>query len=305
MVENTRTIDFTASIILLIGMLFIATPLYFVVTTATHSYEYVLKNGIPWYPGTHLIENIKYVFDKTLIPRQIYNSFVVAFSVALGKCFFAYITAFSLVFFRFRYSGVVFSLILITIMLPIDVRVVTTYQVASNILSPLNYLMEITGLSYIYMKLFGSVAHFEFSLLNTYMGLAIPLLANGTGTFMFRQFFMTIPKSLPEAAKMDGAGPMRFAIDILLPLSRSNMAALFILMFLGGWSAYLWPLVASSTPETQMAVVGLAKLQPGADGEIANYPVIMTAVLLISIIPMVIIAMLQKHVIQGLSLSEK
>ncbi len=122
---------------------------------------------------------------------------------------------------------------------------------------------------------------------------------------MFRQFFKTIPSSLPEAARMDGAGPFRFAVDILLPLSKSTFAALFILMFLGGWNAYLWPLVASSTPAMHTAVVGMARLQPGIGWEIANFPVIMSAVLMISIVPMLIIALLQKHVSKGLSLSEK
>lgn len=305
MIENTRSIDIAANTVLIIGMLFIMTPLYFVITTATHSFEYVLQNGTPLYPGTHLIENIKYLFNETLIPTQIVNSLSVALTVALGKCLFAYITAFALVFFNLRFSNVIFALILVTIMLPLDVRVVTTYEVASNVLAPLNWLFRVTGIQMLYQSLMGQPLHLEWSVLNTYFGLAVPLIAHGTGTFMFRQFFKTIPKELPEAAKMDGASPLRFALDILLPISKSNFAALFILMFLGGWSAYLWPLVASSTPEMQTAVVGLAKLQPSSDGEIANYPVIMTAVLMVSCIPLIMIALLQKHVVKGLALSEK
>lgn len=305
MVENTRSIDIASNLLLIFGMLFILMPLYFVITTATHSFEYVLQHGTPLYPGTHLIENIKYIFNETLIPVQIYNSLWVAFTVALGKCFFAYITAFALIFFNLRFSNAIFALILVTIMLPLDVRVVTTYQVASNVLMPLNWLLNITGLQNLYQNVSGNKLYLELSVLNTYVGLALPLIAHGTGTFMFRQFFKTIPKELPEAAKMDGAGPLRFAIDILLPLSKSNFAALFILMFLGGWSAYLWPLVATSTPDMQTAVVGLAKLKPSSDGEIANYPVIMTAVLMISFIPLIMIAALQKHVVKGLALSEK
>ncbi|MBH2846242.1 ABC transporter permease subunit [Serratia marcescens] len=305
MIENTRSIDIASNLVLILGMLFILTPLYFVITTATHSFEYVLQNGTPLYPGTHLFENIAYLFSHTRIPSQIVNSFCVALTVALGKCLFAFLTAFALVFFNLRFASVIFALVLVTIMLPLDVRVVTTYEVASNVLAPLNWLFRITGIEALYRYATGQTLHLELSLLNTYFGLAVPLIAHGTGTFMFRQFFKTIPRELPEAARMDGAGPLRFAIDILMPISKSSFAALFILMFLGGWSAYLWPLVASSTPEMQTAVVGLAKLQPSSDGEIANYPVIMTAVLMISCIPLIMIALLQKHVVKGLALSEK
>ncbi|CAI1057952.1 ABC transporter permease subunit [Serratia entomophila] len=305
MIENTRSIDIASNVVLILGVLFILTPLYFVMTTATHSFEYVLQNGMPLYPGTHLLDNIKYVFNHTRIPSQIINSLCLALTVALGKCLFAYITAFALVFFNLRFSGIIFALVLVTIMLPLDVRVVTTYEVASNVLAPLNWLFRITGMEAFYHNATGLTLQLKLSLLNTYLGLAIPLIAHGTGTFMFRQFFKTIPKELPEAARMDGAGPLRFAIDILMPISKSSFAALFILMFLGGWSAYLWPLVASSTPEMQTAVVGLAKLQPSSDGEIANYPVIMTAVLMISCIPLIMIALLQKHMVKGLALSEK
>lgn len=276
MIEKSGSLNFAMNLVLLAGLLFILVPLYFVITTASHSFESFLQNGIPLLPGTHLFDNIRYLISETAIPKQILNSLMLALLVALGKCFFAYITAFGLVFFSVKYTGVIFGFILVTVMLPIDVRVVTTYQVISDM-----------------------------NLLNTYIGLAFPLIAHGTGTFMFRQFFKTIPSSLPEAARMDGAGPFRFAVDILLPLSKSTFAALFILMFLGGWNAYLWPLVASSTPAMHTAVVGLAKLQPSSDGEIANFPVIMSAVLMISVVPMLIIALLQKHVSKGLSLSEK
>jgi sn-glycerol 3-phosphate transport system permease protein len=190
-------------------------------------------------------------------------------------------------------------------MLPLDIRFVTTYQVASNVFGPLNAILDVTGLNGMITRVFGAPLSLEWSILNTRLGLVAPLVAHGMGTFFFRQSFLTLPDSLFKAARMDGAGPIRFMIDILLPLSKSSFASLFVLYFLSGWTQYLWPLVAATSPETTTAVVGLAKLVPGIDGDIPNYPLIMAGAVIVSSVPLLMIALLQRFLVQGLVLSEK
>lgn len=297
MVENTRLFNTVNNIILILGILFIATPLWFVISIATNSYESVLQNGISAIPGTSLFDNLKLVFTETLIPQQLFNSFKLALLMGIGKCFFAYITAFALVFYQPRYGNFIFALILITMMLPLDVRVVTTYQVIANILSPINWIFEALNIPL--------AKPLNLSLIDNYLGICLPLISSGTGTFMLRQFFKTIPKELSEAVKMDGGNAWHFARDILLPLSKTNIIAIFVLMFIGGWSSYLWPLVATSQPDMQPAVVGITRLRGAGDGEIDNFPMIMSAVLLVSIIPILIIGLSQKYIAKGLTLTDK
>lgn len=305
MVENARSLNIVASIVLIIGMVYILGPLYLTLATASQSYDFLLRNGLAWYPGQHLFDNMMRVFSETRIPIQMVNSLIVALGMALGTCALSFLTAFAMVYFRIRWAGFVFAMVLATIMLPVDIRVITTYQVAANVLSPLNGLLDITGLNALIARLFGAPIRLEWSVLDTHFGLIAPLVAHGTGTFLFRQFFRTLPVDLVKAARMDGAGPIRFMIDILLPLSRTNFAALFVLMFLSGWTQYLWPLVASSTPNMQTAVVGLARLLPDADGAVPDFPMIMAGAVIVSIIPLVMIALLQRYLVRGLVLSEK
>lgn len=305
MIEDTRSLDRSATLLLLLGMLFILGPLAVAVITASQSYDDFLREGMTVIPGTHLIENMRFVIGETQLPRQIWNSIVVATLVAVIKCVIAFTTAFGIVYFRARYAKLIFGAVLITNLMPLDLRFITTYQVASDIGAPLQWLLDITGISWMIEMAFGTRPHVSYSLLGTYFGLAAPLLANGTGTFLFRQFFRTLPADLSKAARMDGAGPLRFMLDILLPLSRANFAALFVLMFLGGWTQYLWPLVAAGTPEMQTAVVGLARLSPGDPGQVPNYPAIMAGAILVSIIPLTMIAALQRQIVRGLTLTEK
>lgn len=304
MVENTRSINIVATLILLAGIAFIAAPLYLTVTTASHTQQFVLQNGLAWSFGTELSANIGRVFTQTSIPLQMANSLIVAIADAAATCILSFLSAYAIVYFRVRWAGTVFALILATVILPLDMRFVTTYQIASNILSPVNALLDLTGLNSLATITFGSPFHLEWSILNTHLGLVIPLLAHGMGTFLFRQFFLTLPKDLFKAARMDGAGPICFLFDILLPLSRTSMAALFVLTFLSGWTQYLWPLVASSTADMQTAVVGLARLVPH-ESVAPDYPLIMAGVLLVSVVPLAMIALLQRYLVQGLVLSEK
>ena len=305
MIENARSINLVAGLLLVLGIVYIAGPLYLTVATASHTLDFILREGFAWYPGTELLANMGRIITETRIPVQMFNSLVVAFSNALGTSILSFLAAFAIVYFRIRWAGLVFALILATIMLPLDIRVITTYQVASNIFSPLNAMLDVTGLNGLIAQAFGSPVHLELSVLNTHVGLIAPLIAHGTGTFLFRQFFLTLPKDLFKAARMDGAGPIRFLWDILLPLSRTSFAALFVLTFLSGWTQYLWPLVGASTPDMQTAVVGLARLVPDADGEIPDFPMIMAGAVLVSLVPLTMIALLQRYLVQGLVLSEK
>lgn len=305
MIENTRSIDRAANVILLIGLAFILFPLAVTLITATQSYEDFVRDGMSIVPGRHLLANIRLVVETTDLPRQILNSLIVALLTASIKCVIAFGTAFAIVYFRLRYAGLLFALVLVTNLLPLDLRFITTYQVASNVMMPLNTLLEVTGLARAIEALTGHHPHYELNILNTYFGLVAPTLANGTGTFLFRQHFRTMPADLSKAARMDGAGPLRFMIDILMPLSKSTFAALFVVMFLSGWTGYLWPLVAASTPEMQTAVVGLARLSPGDPGVVPNYPAIMAGALMVCIIPLALIALLQRHIVRGFTLTEK
>ncbi|KFL32374.1 glycerol-3-phosphate ABC transporter permease [Devosia riboflavina] len=305
MVENARSLNLVASAVLFLGMLYILGPLYLTLTTSTQSYEFMLRNGLVWYPGDQFFTNVIRIFSETRIPQQMANSLVVAVGDALVTCVLSFISAYALVFFPVRWGSVVFASILATIMLPLDIRVITTYQVASNVLSPINALLDIIGLNGLIAGVFGAPVVLEWSVLNTHFGLIAPLVAHGTGTFLFRQFFLVLPKDLVKAARMDGAGPIRFLFDILLPLSRPSFAALFVLTFLGGWTQYLWPLVASSTPNMQTAVVGLARLAPDMEGVMPDFPLIMAGAVVVSIIPLVMIAVLQRYLVRGLVLSEK
>ncbi|MBP1842797.1 sn-glycerol 3-phosphate transport system permease protein [Rhizobium petrolearium] len=305
MVENARSLNIIASLILVVGMIYILGPLYLTLSTASQSYEFMLRNGLAWYPGDQFLANMASIFTETRIPIQMLNSMVVAFSNAAATCVLSFLSAYAIVYFRIRWAGVVFALILATIMLPLDIRVITTYQVASNIFSPLNAVLDATGLNGLIAGIFGTPVQLELSVLNTHFGLVAPLVAHGTGTFLFRQFFLTLPKDLFKAARMDGAGPTRFLFDILLPLSRTSFAALFVLTFLSGWTQYLWPLVGASTPDMQTAVVGLARLVPDSDGQVPDFPMIMAGAVIVSIIPLAMIALLQRYLVQGLVLSEK
>jgi len=305
MVENSRSLNIVASILLALGMLFIIGPLGLMLLTATQSYESVLRSGLSYWPGNQLFENLRQLLTTTAIPVQLWNSVVVALLVATCKCLLSFVAAFVLVFFSIRHRSLLFALILFTIMLPVDVRVITTYGVASNVLSPINALLDVTGLNGLIASVTGTPVHLQLSVLNTHFGLAAPLIAQGTGVFLFRQFFRTLTPDLVKAAKMDGAGPLRFMVDILLPLAMTPLASLFVLEFLSGWTQYMWPLVASSTADMQTAVVGLARLLPDDDSVIPNFPMIMVGAMFVAAIPLAVIAFLQRYMVRGLVLSEK
>lgn len=304
MIENARSANVVANLVLLAGVAYILAPLYLALTTASQSYQFMLQNGMVWTFGDQFLVNVKRIFTETSIPFQMVNSLVVAVSSAAATCTLSFLSAYAIVYFRVRWAAFVFAFILATVMLPLDVRFITTYQVASNVFSPLNAVLDVTGLNDLISDILGAPIALQWSILDTRFGLVVPILAHGMGTFLFRQFFMTLPKDLFKAARMDGAGPIRFMVDILMPLSRTTFASLFILIFLTGWTQYLWPLVAASTPDLQTAVVGLAKLVP-EETAVPDYPLLMAGAILVSTVPIVMIAFMQRYLAQGLVLSEK
>ncbi|MBC7003549.1 ABC transporter permease subunit [Photobacterium sp. BZF1] len=305
MIENSKSIDRVASIILFLGMAFVLLPIYLVITTATHSYETFLREGLQYLPGPELLNNLRAVMENTNLVPQIGNSLIIALMSATGKTAFSFLAAFGIVYFRVRYGTVIFFLILMSTMVPLDLRIVASYEVASNILAPLNTLFNVLGVNALISMVRGTPVFLELSLIDTYFGMAAPILASGTGTFLFRQSFKTIPPSLINAATMDGAGPIRFMIDILLPISKTSIISLFVLMFMGGWNQYMWPLVVASKPEMETALIGLVKLSTVVDGATPDYPMVMAGAILVNIIPVLMIAVMQKYIVKGLTLSEK
>ena len=303
MIEDTRSINTAATILLAIGCLFVLSPLTFVVITATQAYADFLRNNFSLVPGSHFLENLVYVWELTDLPRQTFNSVVVATTSSLGRCFLAFTTAFAVVFFSARYGPLVYAAVLASIMLPLELMVITAYQVAANVALPLNAAANVLGA---WESLVGNPLNLRLNLLDTYAGISVPLMAQGTATLILVQHFKTLPMSLPKAAAIDGAGPLRFMMDILLPISRGPLLALFLYLFISGWVQYMWPLVSASSPEMQTAVVGLTRLETGmAEDEVPNFPLRMTGAIMVTTIPLVLIALTQHLIVRGLVIAER
>lgn len=306
MIERTAGIDRTATALLVFGIAFILSPIVVALITATQSYEDFIKaGGISLAIGTHFFDNLWIIVTKTRLPAQLLNSFVISLLVAAIKCTFAFTATFALVFYESRWNRIVFALTIATVMLPLELIVITTYQIVANVAMPLNWLFDLTGLGWAVERFAGFRPHFEWSLLDTYIGVAAPIATSSTSVFIYRQFFLSLPRDLPRAAAMDGAGPIRFMFDILLPLSWTPLVATFLFWFIGGWTSYLWPLVAASTPDAQPAVVGLAKLVTNEQDRIPEVPMLMTGALFVSFIPVALIAIMQRQIVRGMNLSEK
>jgi sn-glycerol 3-phosphate transport system permease protein len=232
------------------------------------------------------------------------NSVIFAAGVALGKVFIAALSAYSLVYFRYRGRTLIFWLIFVTLMLPLEVRIVPTYAVAANVLSPYQTLLDLTGISWLVEQISGYRIALQWGLLNTYTGLILPLIATATGTFLYRQFFLTLPDELAEAAKMDGAGALRFFWDMVVPLSRTNMAALGTIMFVWAWNQYLWPLLVTTDADHGTAVMELRELIPGSFG-IPDWNVAMAGTLVIMLPPLLVVILMQRWFVRGLIATEK
>jgi sn-glycerol 3-phosphate transport system permease protein len=278
MVQRTGSHLWLTHLIVIVGVLIIFFPIWLAFVASTVTQPEIVSPPMPILPGDQFIENYKAaLFAGVNVPvsKMLFNSFIMAVGIAVGKIIISLLSAFAIVYFRFPGRQAFFWLIFLTLMLPVEVRIVPTFEVVAR-----------------------------FGLLNSYAGLILPLIASATATFLFRQFFMTIPDELAEAARVDGAKPMRFFIDIVLPMSRTNIAALFVILFIYGWNQYLWPLLITTDPEMNTIVMGIKQMFPSGD-DVAEWPVIMATSILAMIPPVIVVISMQKLFVRGLMDSEK
>ncbi|MBP6618038.1 MAG: sn-glycerol-3-phosphate ABC transporter permease UgpE [Burkholderiaceae bacterium] len=283
MVERSKTLGILAHAIMVLGVLIVAFPLYLAFVASTHTAQEIVQVPMPMLPGSHMWETYKTALmgsgtgagSNAPVARMMWVSLVTALVITFGKIAISLLSAFAIVYFRFPFKNFFFWAIFITLMLPVEVRIGPTYQVVSDL-----------------------------GMLNSYAGLTVPLIASATATFLFRQFFMTVPDELIEAARMDGAGPMRFFKDILLPLSKTSIAALFVIQFIYGWNQYLWPLLATTTEDMYPVVIGIKRMMAGGDS--ANeWNVVMATAILAMLPPAAVVMLMQKWFVKGLVDTEK
>lgn len=280
MVEHRPWLTFMTHAVLIIGMLIIAFPVYVTFVASTHSLDDIIAS-FPFVPGSRLIEN----YGKALAvgPRDVgatvgtmmLNSLIMALGIAVGKITISLTAAYAIVYFKFRFRMFFFWMIFITLMLPVEVRILPTYKVAADL-----------------------------KLLDSYPGLILPLIASATATFLFRQFFMTVPDELCEALRIDGGGPIRFFFDILLPMSRTSIAALFVILFIYGWNQYLWPLLITTDESYYTLLIGVKRMLDVGEGQ-AEWQIIMASTMLAMIPPVLIVIFMQKLFVRGMTDTEK
>jgi sn-glycerol 3-phosphate transport system permease protein len=289
MVERTRTLDIACHGLLILGGLLVCLPIYFAFVVGSHTVGDVLAVPPPWLPGDRFFENAATAWQKGNLGRLLFNSLVVAVGITVGKIAVSLLSAFAISYFRFRYRMTAFWLIFASLMLPVEVRILPTYEAVTNVALPLQWLFDWLGVE----------ITLEWNMMNSYGGLILPLIASATATFLFRQFFLTVPEELCEAARIDGASPLHFFRHVLLPLSMSNMVALSIILFLYGWNQYLWPLLFTTDKDMATAVIGLKHLIPQSDAEPA-WNVAMNAALLVMLPPALVVVALQRWLVKGL-----
>ena len=282
MIENRPLVTFVSHCTIIIGIAIIAFPIWITFVAATHDAVRMTQIPLPLLPGGHFWSN----FDQALnhgidgganrgVGMMMFNSLVMALMIAFGKIAISLWSAFAIVYFRFPFRMGFFWMIFITLMLPVEVRIIPTFEVVANL-----------------------------NMLNNYWGLSIPLIASATATFMFRQTFLTIPDELLEAARIDGAGPMRFFFDILLPMSRTNIAALFVILFIYGWNQYLWPLLITTDQDMFTIVMAIKQMLEAAE-QSPEWNIIMMTTLLAMLPPVVVVIFMQKLFVKGLTETEK
>jgi len=280
MVENRPWLTFLTHAVLIVGMLIIAFPIYVTFVASTRTLDEIVTS-FPLLPGKHLVEN--YVRALTMgttevgatVGTMMLNSLMMALGITFGKITISLIAAYAIVYFRFRFRMFFFWLIFITLMLPIEVRILPTYEVAADL-----------------------------KLLDSYGGLIFPLIASATATFLFRQFFMTVPDELCEAVRIDGGGPIRFFFDILLPMSRTSIAALFVILFIYGWNQYLWPLLITTDESYYTVLIGVKRMLDVGEGQ-AEWHIIMASTMLAMIPPVLVVIFMQKQFVRGMIETEK
>jgi sn-glycerol 3-phosphate transport system permease protein len=280
MVENRPWLTFLTHAVLIVGMLIIAFPIYVTFVASTRTLDEIVTS-FPLLPGKHLVEN--YLKALTTGPKALgatvgtmmLNSLIMALGITFGKIAISLIAAYAIVYFRFRFRMFFFWLIFITLMLPVEVRILPTYKVAADL-----------------------------KLLDSYSGLIFPLIASATATFLFRQFFMTVPDELCEAVRIDGGGPIRFFFDILLPMSRTSIAALFVILFIYGWNQYLWPLLITTNESYYTVLIGIKRMLDVGEGQ-AEWQIIMASTMLAMIPPVLVVIFMQKQFVRGMTETEK
>ncbi|EKV32713.1 Glycerol-3-phosphate ABC transporter, permease protein UgpE [Caenispirillum salinarum AK4] len=282
MVENNRMLTFVSHLVLVLGLLTVALPLWIAFVASTHGQADLIAGRIPILPGAHFMENWGTAVTSGLkraggvpVGLMLFNSLVMAIGIAVGKIAISIISAYAIVYFRFPFRMAIFWMIFLTLMLPVEVRILPTFEVAANL-----------------------------DLLDSYTGLTVPLIASATATFLFRQFFLTVPDELTEAARMDGAGPLKFFKDILLPLSWTNIAALFVILFIYGWNQYLWPLLITTDENYYTIVMGIQRMVTVSDEE-PRWGIVMATAMLAMIPPVLVVIVMQRLFVKGLVEQEK
>jgi len=282
MVEEQGVRRFIAHLILWIGIAIVAFPVYLAIVASTQEASLIANGQMSLLPGGHFLENYyKTIFVGTSgstrepVGVMLLNSLIMALTIALGKIAISILSAYAIVYFRFPFRMWIFWMIFMTLMLPVEVRIYPTYKIAADL-----------------------------HLLDSYAGLTLPLIASATATLLFRQFFMTVPDELLEASRIDGAGPLRFFWDTLLPLSRTNMAALFVILFIFGWNQYLWPLLITTRDDMQTIVIGIRKMITTSDA-LTEWPVVMATAVLAMLPPVAVVILMQKLFVRGLVETEK
>jgi len=283
MVERNPALTVLSHLVLMLGVVIVAFPVYVTFVASTQTAQAIVQAPMSMLPGDQFFANYAAALSGTStgpgstapVGHMMWVSLVSALVIAIGKIAISLLSAFAVVYFRFPFRSICFWAIFVTLMLPVEVRIGPTYKVVSDL-----------------------------GMLNTYAGLTIPLIASATATFLFRQFFLTVPDELVEAARMDGAGPLRFFKDVLVPLSSTSIAALFVIQFIYGWNQYLWPLLVTTNENMYPVVIGIKRMISGGDA--ANeWNIVMATAILAMLPPALVVMLMQKWFVKGLVDTEK
>lgn len=282
MVENRPWLTVLAHVVLVLGVAIVAFPIYVTFVASSHTTQAILQIPVPMLPGDQFFENLKMVLFGALetiggqpVGLMMWNSFVMAMMIVVGKIAISLLSAYAIVYFKFPFRMGFFWLIFITLMLPVEVRILPTFEVVADL-----------------------------GMLNNYWGLSIPLIASATATFLFRQVFLTIPDELLEAARIDGAGPLRFFWDVVIPMSRTNIAALFVILFIYGWNQYLWPVIITTDADMYTVVMGIQRMLRAAES-VPEWNLVMMTTLLAMLPPVLVVVVMQRLFVRGLTETEK
>ena len=282
MVDRNPWLNIISHAVLIFGVAIVAFPLYLAFVASTHTADVIVQSPMPLLPGIHMWDNYKEALigsgklgSNTNVIHMMWVSFVTAMIITVGKIAISLLSAFAIVYFRFPFKMLCFWAIFLTLMLPVEVRILPTYKVVADL-----------------------------GLLNSYAGLSLPLIASATATFLFRQFFLSVPDELVEAARIDGAGAMRFFKDILVPLSKTSIAALFVIQFIYGWNQYLWPLLMTTSEDMYPVVIGIKRMLAGGEAAV-DWNLVMATAILAMLPPTAVVMLMQKWFVKGLVDTEK